>query len=47
MEDEKAKLVKYFNCFDGTKKSIEECSTEFHAVFDKSIVRDSQGKDLL
>jgi 3-hydroxy-3-methylglutaryl CoA synthase len=39
MEDEKAKLVKYFNCFDGTMKSLEkDCSAEFDAVFDKSIV---------
>jgi hypothetical protein len=38
MEDEKAKLVEYFNCFDGTKKSLEDCSAEIDALFDKSVV---------
>jgi hypothetical protein len=38
MEDEKAKLVEYFNCFDGIKKSLEDCSAEIDALFDKSVV---------
>jgi hypothetical protein len=38
MENEKAKLVEYFNCFDGTKKSPEDCSAVMDALFDKSTV---------
>jgi hypothetical protein len=38
MEDEKAKLIEYFNCFDGTNKSLGDCSAEMDALFDKSVV---------
>ncbi len=38
MEEEQAKLIDYFNCFDGTKKSLEDCSAEIDAVLNKSVV---------
>jgi hypothetical protein len=38
MEEEQAKLVEYLKCFDGTKKSLEDCSAEIDAGLHKSVV---------
>jgi hypothetical protein len=37
-KDEKAKLIKYFNCYAGTNKSPEHCSAKIDALFDESVV---------
>jgi hypothetical protein len=38
IEDETAKLIKYFNYYAETNKSPEYCSAEIDALFDKSVV---------